>query len=136
MSFSSATTVQQGSVARRGEATGSGIYLDHQATTPLDRRVLERMLPYLTDHYANAASHHAAGRAAAAAVDEAREQVAALVGGRASGVVFTSGATEANNLALRGLAEAADVRLGVVTVATEHPSVLEPVAALGAKGSQ
>jgi len=135
MSFFRSTTVPQGSVARQGKDSESSIYLDHQATTPLDSRVLDRMLPYLTDQYANAASHHAAGRAAAAAVDEAREQVAGLVGGRASGVVFTSGATEANNLAIRGLAEAADTRLGVVTVATEHPSVLEPVAALAAKGA-
>lgn len=113
---------------------GCAIYLDHQATTPVDPRVLERMLPFFTDAFANAASHHAAGRTASAAVDEAREQIAALVRGRPSGVVFTSGATEANNLALHGLAEDSSDRRGIVTVATEHPSVLEPVAALGAKG--
>jgi len=113
---------------------GRVIYLDHQATTPIDPVVLEEMMPYLTDTFANAASHHGPGRQAAAAVERAREQIAALVDGRVAGVVFTSGATEANNLALRGLAESGGDRPRIVTVATEHPSVLETATSLASRG--
>ena len=80
------------------------VYLDFNATTPTDPRVVEAMQPFFTDAFANPASVHRAGRRAAAAVDQAREQVAALVGARAGEVVFTSGATEAINLVLGGLA--------------------------------
>ena len=75
------------------------VYLDYNASSPLDPRVAEAMMPILTDSVGNASSVHRFGRRQTAAVDDAREHVAALVGGRASGVVFTSGATEANNLA-------------------------------------
>jgi len=109
------------------------IYLDHNATTPLDERVLEAMMPYLTSCYGNPSSLYRAGRLARGATDTAREQVAALVGAHPSQLIFTSGGTEANNLALKGLAAALPV--GIVAVgATEHPSVLEPVRALQKSG--
>lgn len=112
------------------------IYLDHHATTPLDERVLEAMLPYLRESFGNAASQtHVYGWRAAAAVDGARERIADALGARdPSEVVFTSGATESNNLALLGLADADRHRRPVVTVVTEHPSVLDPCRALARRG--
>ncbi|MCP4447059.1 MAG: cysteine desulfurase [Myxococcales bacterium] len=103
------------------------IYLDNQATTRCDPRVLERMLPYFSEHYGNAASTtHSAGWMAQAAVNLAREQVAASIGGLAGEVFFCSGATEANNLALRGAASAYSQRgKHLVVAATEHASVLD-----------
>jgi cysteine desulfurase len=110
------------------------IYLDSHATTPLDPRVLEAMLPFLTEQFGNAASMtHAFGRAAAEAVERARAQVAAAVGAEPEEVVFTSGATEAINLALKGLAEArGSGRL--VTATTEHPATLDTCARLERRG--
>ena len=100
------------------------VYLDYNASSPLDPRVAEAMMPALTDSVGNASSVHRFGHRQAAAVDDAREQVAALVGGRASGVVFTSGATEANNLALQGAVEAApEGRRRMLVSAVEHASV-------------
>ena len=100
------------------------VYLDYNASAPLDPRVGEAMIPVLTAATGNASSVHRFGRRQAGAVDEAREHVAALVGGRASGVVFTSGATEANNLALRGVTEAADgIGPRILVSAVEHASV-------------
>ena len=100
------------------------VYLDYNASSPLDPRVAEAMMPILTDSVGNASSVHRFGRRQAAAVDDAREYVAALVGGRASGVVFTSGATEANNLALQGALEAAPKsRQRMLVSAVEHASV-------------
>ena len=100
------------------------VYLDYNASSPLDPRVAEAMMPMLTDAVGNASSVHRFGRRQAAAVDDAREHVAELVGGRASGVVFTSGATEANNLALRGAVEAApEGRRRLLVSAVEHASV-------------
>jgi cysteine desulfurase len=112
------------------------IYLDHNATTPLDPRVLNAMLPYLRDAFANASSPHAAGRAVARAVDVAREQVASAIGADPREIVWTSGATEANNLAIRGAAASPAYRgrSRIVTVATEHPAVLEPCHALALQG--
>lgn len=103
------------------------IYLDNNATTRVDPRVVEAMLPYFGEHYGNAASrHHAMGRRAEAAVEEAREQVARLIGATAREVVFTSGATESNNLAIKGVA-ATHRRSGghLVTAVTEHHAVLD-----------
>lgn len=107
------------------------VYFDHNATSPLDERVREAMLPYLS--CANPSSQHAPGRRARAAVDEARERVAGLVGSQPAQVIFTSGGTEANNLALLGAA--AGLERGAVAVSTvEHPSVLAPAQALERAG--
>lgn len=99
------------------------IYLDNNATTRVDNRVLEAMLPYFTDDYANASSSHLFGLTQKEAVDAAREQVAALIGARAKEITFTSGATEAINLALKGLIHYP--KKHIVTVATEHKAVLD-----------
>ena len=82
------------------------VYLDHSATTPADPRVVAAMLPYLTEKFGNASSVHFFGQEARAAVDRARREVAALIGARANEIVFVSGGTEANNLAIRGITEA------------------------------
>lgn len=104
-------------------------YLDHNATTPLDARVLEAMLPFLGERYGNASSRHEYGRAARAAIDTAREQVAAAVGAHPTEVVFTSGGSEANNLFIKGAA--ACLKPATVAVsAIEHPCVREPAADL------
>lgn len=108
------------------------VYLDNQATTRIDPRVLEAMLPYLTDRYGNAGSaSHAFGWECRDAVEQARETIAQAIHANPREIVFTSGATESNNLAIRGLAEHRR-RAGnhVVSVATEHKSVLDPLARL------
>lgn len=112
------------------------IYLDNHATTPLDPRVLERMMPYFTEHFGNAASrNHVFGWKAEEAVDAARGQVADLVGTSAREIIFTSGATESNNLAIFGVGEAyAKKGRHIVTQVTEHKAVLDPCAALAARG--
>jgi cysteine desulfurase len=114
------------------------IYLDHHATTPVDTRVVEAMLPYFTEKFGNAASRqHQFGWEANDAVERARKQVAALIGASGKEIVFTSGATEANNLAIKGAAKARQgERDHVVTVATEHKAVLDPVAHLAREGWQ
>jgi cysteine desulfurase len=100
------------------------IYLDHAATTPLRREVLDAMLPYLTETFGNPSSAHAVGRAARAGLDDAHERVAARLGAEAREVVFTSGGTEANNLALKGAAWAGKARgHRIVTSAVEHHAV-------------
>jgi len=110
------------------------VYLDHSATTPADRRVVEAMLPYLTERFGNASSVHSFGQEARAAVDRARREVAALIGARANEIVFLSGGTEANNLALRGITDASQTRKNrlngsltkkghVITSSIEHSSV-------------
>ena len=100
------------------------VYLDYNASAPLDPRVFEAMAPVLSGEVGNASSVHRFGRRQGAAVDEAREHVAALVGGRPGGVVFAAGATEANNLALRGAVEAAaEGRQRMLVSAVEHASV-------------
>jgi cysteine desulfurase len=100
------------------------VYLDHSATTPVDSRVLEAMLPYLGGKFGNASSIHQFGQEARAAVDKARQYVAALINARPNEIVFTSGGTEANNLAIRGICEAAQTHgRHIITSAIEHPSV-------------
>ncbi len=103
------------------------VYLDYHATTPVDPRVLDAMLPYFTERFGNAASRqHAFGWEAQKAVDTGREQVAALIGASANEIVFTSGASESNNLAIKGAAYALRERGNhIVTAATEHKSVLD-----------
>lgn len=106
------------------------IYFDHSATTPLDSRVLEEMLPYFSEHFGNASSIHGFGQKAAAAVDRARAQMAAVLGCEREEVVFTSGATEANNLAikglLKGLRERGINKPHIITTLIEHDAVIEP----------
>jgi len=108
------------------------IYLDHHATTPVDARVLEAMLPYYGEVYGNAASrNHSFGWKAREAVSRGRDQVAALIGASSREIVFTSGATESNNLAIRGAVEATGRTKGrIITCATEHKAVLDPCARL------
>ena len=111
------------------------IYLDYNATTPLDPRVLEAMAPYNLSLFGNSASRHLPGIAAADGTENARELVAALVGAQRQDIVFTSGATESNNLALLGVAAASgEYRRHLITVATEHKAVLDVLAALGSRG--
>lgn len=104
------------------------LYLDHAATTPVRPEVLQAMLPHLRERFGNPSSHHTVGEAAAEALDDARRRVAAVFGMRAGDIVFTSGGTEANNLAIKGLAVGAATLRGrpahVVTTAIEHESVL------------
>ena len=112
------------------------IYLDHHATTPVDPRVVDAMLPFFTNRFGNASSrHHAFGWAARDAVAAARRQVAELIGADPREICFTSGATESDNLAVRGVV-AADSRrpLHVVTMTTEHHAVLDPCRRLEREG--
>ncbi|MBL9099852.1 MAG: cysteine desulfurase [Myxococcales bacterium] len=104
------------------------IYLDHNATTPLLPEVVDAMQPYLRVHFGNPSSGHVHGRRARAAVDRARAQVAALIAADPDEVVFTSGGTEANNLAIRGVAAARPGRPRIVTTAVEHPATAAPCA--------
>jgi cysteine desulfurase len=113
------------------------IYLDHHATTPVDPRVLDAMLPYFREKFGNAASvNHPFGWEAAEAVDKAREQIASLLRTEPRCLIFTSGATEANNLAIKGLLQAAPPGSHVVTTAAEHRSVLDPVRRLARRGTE
>lgn len=110
------------------------IYLDYQATTPVDPRVLKAMLPYFGERFGNAASvQHAAGRAASVAVEAAREQVAGSIGADRREIVFCSGATEADSLAIKGLTKGSE-RDRLVVLATEHPAILGPVRSLHRSG--
>ena len=108
------------------------IYLDAQATTPMDKRVLEAMLPYFTERFGNPSSNtHVYGWEAGAAVKNAREAIAKIINATPEEIVFTSGATEANNLAIKGVAEAYfNQGKHIITVATEHRAVLDPCAYL------
>ena len=111
------------------------VYLDYNGSAPLDPRVAEVMVPILTEGTGNASSIHFFGRQQRAAVDEAREHVAAMVGGHPSNVVFTAGATEANNLALRGAVEAAPTdRPRIAISAVEHASVRQAARWLDEQG--
>ena len=109
------------------------VYLDHNATTPLDPAVLAAMLPWLERQYGNASSRHEYGRQARAAIDEARQRVAAAVNAHPTEVVFTSGGSESNNLFLKGAA--ASLRPGLLAVsAIEHPCVIKPARQLAKQG--
>ena len=115
------------------------VYLDYQATTPVDPRVLETMLPYFTEQFANPHSaEHAAGRAVEQAVEEARAAIGKVINAEAREIVFTSGATEANNMAILGAGRfrrsAPRPRNRIVALATEHKCVLESVKQLGREG--
>ena len=114
----------------------SSVYLDYHATTPVDQRVLDAMLPFFTEQFGNPASkQHAFGWQAQDAVEQARKQVAGLINAAANEIVFTSGATESNNLAIKGVACALKDRGDhVITVATEHKSVLDSCARLQRDG--
>jgi cysteine desulfurase len=111
------------------------IYLDHNATTPVDPEVGEAMLPFLGDEYGNPSSSHALGVRARAAVERAREQLAALLGCAPEEIVFTGGGSEADNLALKGIAETlADRGNHVITSVIEHPAIINPCRYLERRG--
>src|SRR3984893_12603641 len=112
-----------GSILREGLAMNR-VYLDHNATTPVDPEVLDAMLPYFCAAYGNASSIHTFGQKARSAVESAREHVAALIGARAKEIVFTSGGTEADKHAIFGMAEAAGPSAHIITTAIEHEAVL------------
>jgi cysteine desulfurase len=131
MSVASSSTAENSRSAVRPMAPPAGvqlpIFMDNHSTTRVDPRVLDAMLPYFTTQYGNAASrNHVFGWSAEAAVDQAREQIAALLGGDAKEIVLTSGATESNNLALKGAASFYRKQGNhIITVETEHKSVLD-----------
>jgi cysteine desulfurase len=111
------------------------VYLDYNATTPVDPAVREAMLPYLGEHFGNPSSSHAYGRRAREAVEAARAEVAALIGAQTDEVVFTGCATEANNLAIQGVARALRAaRRHLITSAVEHPAVARPCERLAEDG--
>src|SRR5687768_15836878 len=112
------------------------IYLDHNATTPVDPVAADAMMRALKDLFGNASSVHYYGQQAKAAIDDARSAVAALIGGEPSEVIFTSGGTEADNFAIRGAAEALEVtgRKHLITSGIEHEAVLNTFKLLGRRG--
>lgn len=112
------------------------IYLDYHATTPVDERVLEAMLPYFREHFGNAASrNHSFGWVAEEAVEKARKQIASLINATPKEIVFTSGATESNNLAIKGVAEMYGEKGNhIITAATEHKAVLDTCKRLEKRG--
>lgn len=112
------------------------IYLDHNATTPLDPTVLEAMMPYLTENFGNASSIHSAGKKARTAIESAREKIAEILGAKPREIIFTSGGTESDNLAIFGVIKALE-KVGkkhIITSAIEHHAVLEPVNYLKKQG--
>ncbi len=111
------------------------IYLDHAATTKLDERVLKKMMPYFTEYYGNANSQHGMGRDAQKAVDEARDEIASLIGAKPSEIYFTSGGTESDNWVLRGVCKAfADKGKHVIISKIEHAAMLSTAAELEKEG--
>lgn len=110
-------------------------YFDHAATTPVDSRVLQKMLPYFTENFGNPNSQHAYGRRTAAAVDEARDTVASIIGAKPSEIYFTSGGTESDNWALRGAAHAnAERGKHLIVSAVEHPAMISTAKELQKEG--
>ena len=114
------------------------IYLDCHSTTPVDPEVLEAMLPWFTEHFGNAGSHsHRWGEAAGEIVHQSRQTIAELIGARADEIVFTSGATESNNLAILGVAgKRRRQRPKLLSLEIEHPSVIEPLQRLAKQECQ
>ena len=111
------------------------VYLDHNATTPIDHEVLDAMIPYLQDNYGNPASVHSFGRRTRAALDQAREQVAALVNVSSRQVIFTSGGTESNNMAIKGIV--ANRKIGAIAISEiEHTSLIAPAQSMQKQGWQ
>lgn len=111
------------------------VYMDHSATTPVDSRAFQAMEPYLTGEYGNPSSIHRMGRAARHAVETAREQVSRLINASPAEIIFTSGGTESNNLAILGLMETMPPgRQKIITSAIEHHAVLDAFTYLGRKG--
>lgn len=110
------------------------VYLDNMATTPVDPRVLDAMLPFFTERFGNPSSSHAFGIDAESAVERARDQIAAMVHTTSENVVFTSGATEANNLAIQGLMKSHHQPAELIVSAAEHRAVLDPAARLRRSG--
>ncbi|MAF13841.1 MAG: cysteine desulfurase NifS [Parcubacteria group bacterium] len=107
------------------------IYFDYAATTPIDKKVFESMKPYLTDQFGNASSHHLFGQKAMSAVDKSRDSIAAFLGCLPKEVIFTSGATASNNLAIQGLVDSGQ---HIITSIIEHPSVSETCQAMEERG--
>lgn len=117
------------------DAADMPLYLDHNATTPVDRRVLDAMIPYFTEVFGNASSvEHVHGNRAQAAVAKARAQVAAHIGARENEIVFTGSCTEASNIAIFGAARAQPGKRHLITSAVEHPAVMEPMRQLEREG--
>jgi cysteine desulfurase len=112
------------------------IYLDHNATTPVHPAVVEAMLPFLREHFGNPSSGHIYGQRAKRAVDHARRQVASLLACQPDEILFTSGGTEANNLAIRGVLELSSVRRHVVTSTVEHPAIARPCELVERQGAE
>jgi cysteine desulfurase len=113
---------------------GKPVYLDYNATTPVDPAVLEAMLPYLGDEFGNPSSAHPLGRRARDAIEAARAEVARLIGAMPDEILFTSGGTESSNIAIRGAASANPARSAIVTTAIEHPATEACCAFLEAQG--
>jgi len=110
------------------------IYLDYNASTPVAPQVLDEMLPYLKDKFGNPSSSHGFGVACRAGIEQARERTALLLGGDASEIIFTSGATESNNMVVKGVAAASPKGSHIITTKIEHPAVLEPCRYLEKQG--
>ena len=110
------------------------IYLDYNASTPVAPQVLEEMLPYLKNKFGNPSSSHRFGVACRAGIEQARERIALLLGCEASEIIFTSGATESNNMVIKGIAAALPKGSHIITTRIEHPAVLEPCRYLEKQG--